>query len=117
MTSLLRDSVPIDKMQATFKSGVMVINYSSEFSGKLKETGRGGGEAADAWEATRQHTDRNKGLPRRFMPPTARDPYTAVALQTERLRPPRQISLGGYYRPEDEMIFRERSFHTQMHSF
>lgn len=64
-----------------------------------------------------QHTDRNKGLPRRFMPPTARDPYTAVALQTERLRPPRQISLGGYYRQEDEMIFRERSFHTQMHSF
>lgn len=30
----------------------------------------------------------------------------------QRLGPPRKISPGGYYRPEDEMIFRRSGFHT-----
>lgn len=39
---------PSTKCRLHLNQGVMVINYSSEFSGKLKETGGG----ADAWEAT-----------------------------------------------------------------
>lgn len=38
---------PSTKCRLHLNQGVMVINYSSEFSGKLKETGGG----ADAWEA------------------------------------------------------------------
>ncbi|KAF3852563.1 hypothetical protein F7725_005918 [Dissostichus mawsoni] len=44
-----------------------------------RETGGG----VDARGARREHAGRNKGPPRGFMPPTARDPHAAVDLQTE----------------------------------
>ena len=50
---------------------------------KPRKKGREGGREGGAWGETPEHADRNKGLPWGFMPPTATDSHSAVALQAE----------------------------------
>ena len=91
----------------------MVINYSSEFSWKAQE--KGGREEAHGERRWSTQTGTKACHEGSCLP--LLQTHILPWLCRQRLGPPRQISPGGYYRPEDEMIFRQRNFHThtQMH--
>lgn len=87
----------------------MVINYSSEFSWKAQKKKEGGREAHG--ERRRSTQTGTKACHEGSCLPLLQT-HILPWLCRQRLGPPRQISPGGYYRPEDEMIFRQRSFHA-----
>lgn len=100
MTPLLSDSISIDPTRATFKSGVVVINYSCEYGWKPGETWgsrssargeRGGGSDAGAVRAGTKACHEGSCLP-------PLQTHMLPGLCRQRLGPPRQISPGGYYR-------------------